>query len=167
MNVDIRLANHDKSIDVSRRGEQIQVAVDGRTVTLTIDYRDGPFVIVSYEAENGSRRQLRLAGIAQGNERQLWIQGHTLRYRRLVAGGGAPHEDDALTLAATIPAVVSEVLVAVGDQVDAGQKLILLESMKMVIPIQAPHAGVIKAIHCRPGAAIQPGVQLIEIEENA
>jgi urea carboxylase len=50
--------------------------------------------------------------------------------------------------------------------VQNGQKLILLESMKMILPIVAPCDGRIVAIHCQPGRAVQTGVQLVEIDEG-
>ena len=59
---------------------------------------------------------------------------------------------------------MTDVLVAVGDKVSAGEKLILLESMKMVIPIVATQDGVVQAIKCENGESVQPGVPLIEIE---
>ncbi|MCE7937973.1 MAG: acetyl-CoA carboxylase biotin carboxyl carrier protein subunit [Chloroflexi bacterium CFX6] len=66
-----------------------------------------------------------------------------------------------------MPAVVVEVLVAPGDAVADGQKLVLLESMKMVLPIVAPHAGVVTAVRCAPGDAVQPGVPLVELDRAA
>ena len=68
------------------------------------------------------------------------------------------------SLASAIPAVVSQLLVAPGDVVAAGDKLILLESMKMVIPILAPHAGRVSRVHCAPGDSVPAGVALLEIE---
>ena len=47
-----------------------------------------------------------------------------------------------------------------------GDKLILLESMKMVIPIQAPHAGRVGRILCAPGDSVPAGVPLLEIEPH-
>ena len=60
--------------------------------------------------------------------------------------------------------MVTEVLVNVGDTVSADDKLILLESMKMVIPIQAPHAGIVRQLNCAVGDAVQPGTPLIELD---
>ena len=57
-------------------------------------------------------------------------------------------------------------LVKTGQEVKIGDKLILLESMKMILPIQAPHAGIVTGINCVPGQAVQPGVPLVEIEER-
>ena len=77
------------------------------------------------------------------------------------AAGGSSAD---ASLAATIPAVVSQILVNEGDSVNEGETLILLESMKMVIPIQAPHDGTVTGIHCTPGEAVEPGVPLLTVE---
>jgi biotin carboxyl carrier protein len=81
-------------------------------------------------------------------------------------GTAAPPDQHTTSLSASIPAVVSEILVKVGQEVKIGDKLILLESMKMILPIQAPRAGFVTAINCVPGQAVQPGIQLVEIEEQ-
>jgi biotin carboxyl carrier protein len=35
--------------------------------------------------------------------------------------------------------------------------------MKMILPIQAPYAGTVAAIHCVAGQAVQPGIPLVDI----
>jgi len=41
--------------------------------------------------------------------------------------------------------------------------LVMLEAMKMELPIKAPRDGRVTAIHCRVGEIVQPGVPLLEI----
>jgi acetyl/propionyl-CoA carboxylase alpha subunit len=67
-------------------------------------------------------------------------------------------------LAAPMPATVSRVLVEVGQTVARGDTLVLLEAMKMEMPIKAPHEGQVAAIRCQPGELVQPGVPLLELE---
>lgn len=115
---------------------------------------------VSLAAEG---RRITLAGAAQGTERQLWVDGRTWRAARVVAGAAARPTVDA-GLAATIPSVVLDVLVAPGDAVAEGDTLVRLESMKMVVPIVAPHAGTVTAVACAKGDAVLPGVALVTLE---
>jgi biotin carboxyl carrier protein len=59
---------------------------------------------------------------------------------------------------------VWHVLVAVGDRVSAGEELVIVESMKMEIPIEAPHDGAVLNIAIAEGAQVQEGDLLITIE---
>jgi biotin carboxyl carrier protein len=94
----------------------------------------------------------------------LWIDGRVVTAERVRRRGGGPAADG--SLASAIPAVVSQILVEPGDAVEPGDKLILLESMKMVIPIQAPHAGRVTRILCAPGDSVPAGIPLLEIEPH-
>lgn len=69
------------------------------------------------------------------------------------------------SLASPMPATVVTVLVAVGDRVEAGQTLVLLEAMKMELPLQAPHAGIVTAVACAPGDLVPPGEPLVTLDE--
>jgi 3-methylcrotonyl-CoA carboxylase alpha subunit len=41
--------------------------------------------------------------------------------------------------------------------------VIVLEAMKMELPVHAPRAGIVAAVHCTPGDLVQPGVALLEL----
>jgi acetyl-CoA carboxylase biotin carboxyl carrier protein len=58
---------------------------------------------------------------------------------------------------------VWKIEVAVGQQVAAGDTLIIVESMKMEIPIEAPSAGKVLAIHVAEGQAIAENALVIAI----
>ncbi|MFD6417838.1 biotin carboxylase N-terminal domain-containing protein [Streptomyces sp. NPDC060194] len=57
-------------------------------------------------------------------------------------------------LAAPMPGTVTVVKVAVGDEVEAGQGLLVVEAMKMEHLISAPHAGVVAELDVRPGTTV-------------
>lgn len=54
-------------------------------------------------------------------------------------------------------ATVWKVLVQPGDVVEEGQTLVILESMKMEIPVDAPEAGEVMSVGVAEGAAVQEG----------
>jgi acetyl-CoA carboxylase biotin carboxyl carrier protein len=65
---------------------------------------------------------------------------------------------------AHITGVVFQVLAKAGDQVGAGDPILVLESMKMEIPVEAPRAGTVTAITAKEGQTVQEGdtVALLE-----
>ncbi|OGT19712.1 MAG: oxaloacetate decarboxylase subunit alpha [Gammaproteobacteria bacterium RBG_16_57_12] len=64
----------------------------------------------------------------------------------------------------SMPGTIVDVLVKTGDQVKAGDPLIVAEAMKMETEIQAPIAGTIAAVHVRKGDSVNPDEALIEIQ---
>ena len=58
---------------------------------------------------------------------------------------------------AHITGVVFQVTARAGDTVQAGDPVIVLESMKMEIPVEAPRAGSVKEIKVREGQTVQEG----------
>jgi 3-methylcrotonyl-CoA carboxylase alpha subunit len=71
--------------------------------------------------------------------------------------------DDADALAAPMPATVLKIEVTPGQEVTRDSLLIMLEAMKMELPIRAPRDGTVAAILCRAGEIVQPGVPLLEL----
>ena len=57
--------------------------------------------------------------------------------------------------------------VVVGQAVAAGQTLLLLESMKMEVPLQAPEAGTVRALAAAVGDVVAEGATLVELEPGA
>ncbi|RAL25999.1 acetyl-CoA carboxylase biotin carboxyl carrier protein subunit [Thermoflavimicrobium daqui] len=60
---------------------------------------------------------------------------------------------------------VWKVLVKAGDQVESDQTLIILESMKMEIPILAEQNGTVKEVKVSEGDFVNDGDVLVDIEE--
>lgn len=65
---------------------------------------------------------------------------------------------------APMPGRIINVLVAVGDDVDAGTPLISLEAMKMENTLKSSGIGKVKAIHVAAGAVVEKGAALFEFE---
>jgi len=65
---------------------------------------------------------------------------------------------------AHITGTVWRVEVAVGDAVDEGDTVVILESMKMEMPVEAEDPGVVKEIRCAEGQAVSEGDTLLVLE---
>jgi len=154
-----------REFEIFREGETLHVQDGANTAVLHLIHTDKHTILLEREYPDGRRQQIRVAGVKQGDKRAMWVNGRTFTAERVRERGAGSSAADS-SLAATIPAVVTDILVEVGAQVAAGDRLILLESMKMVIPIQAPCDGVVTAVHCATGESVQAGVQLIELEEK-
>jgi acetyl-CoA carboxylase biotin carboxyl carrier protein len=65
---------------------------------------------------------------------------------------------------AHITGTVWRVEVAIGDSVDEGDTVVVLESMKMEMPVEAEDPGVVKEIRCEEGQAVSEGDTLVVLE---
>jgi 3-methylcrotonyl-CoA carboxylase alpha subunit len=77
---------------------------------------------------------------------------------RRLAGAGPSRLDSPL------PGQVIAVRVEPGQQVDAGDELVIVEAMKMEHAVRAPSAGVVRAVLCAPGDRVDRGQSLVDFE---
>jgi len=63
-----------------------------------------------------------------------------------------------------ISGTVWQVLVEVGQDVSEEEDLLILESMKMEIPVSAPQDGKVSEVLVKPGQAIQEGQVLVKLD---
>lgn len=85
--------------------------------------------------------------------------------RKVSAGGSQrPRATAPGHVTTSMPGTVVDVLVTVGDSVEAGTPVLVTEAMKMESEIQAPVAGEVKAVNVEKGDRVNPDEALIEIE---
>ena len=78
----------------------------------------------------------------------------------------ARHEDGVLSMAnvaAHITGTVWRVMVGVGDTVEEGDEIVILESMKMEMPVESEVEGTVARIVCAEGDAVNEGDVLVEL----
>lgn len=85
------------------------------------------------------------------------------RHRR-AAARGAREVTGRREVKASMPGKVIQVLVAIGDKVEAKQGLLVIEAMKMENEIKSQGVGEIKEIHVQPGQAVESGEVLVVLE---
>ncbi|MCX5382306.1 acetyl/propionyl/methylcrotonyl-CoA carboxylase subunit alpha [Streptomyces sp. NBC_00083] len=91
------------------------------------------------------------AGAWLGRDGDSW---HVADHDAVEAALSGRSHGGADTLAAPMPGTVTVVKVAVGDEVDAGQSLLVVEAMKMEHVISAPHAGTVTELDVVPGSTV-------------
>ena len=70
------------------------------------------------------------------------------------------------SLLAPMPGTVVTVAVEAGQQVEAGQPVLVLEAMKMQHTVSAPYAGTVTEIDVKPGAQVAAGEVLAVVEQS-
>jgi acetyl-CoA carboxylase biotin carboxyl carrier protein len=65
---------------------------------------------------------------------------------------------------AHITGTVWKIEVKVGDQVDEGDTVVILESMKMEMPVEAEDPGKVAEIRCEEGQSVSEGDVLVVLE---
>ena len=102
----------------------------------------------------------------------LWIDGYRYEVEALdertrairdLSGAKAGPSGPA-PLVAPMPGLVVRVAVAVGDAVQAGQALVVMEAMKMENELRSSATGTVKAVLAAPGTAVEKGAVLVELE---
>jgi len=70
------------------------------------------------------------------------------------------------SLLSPLPGTVSRVAVAVGDRVEVGQVLMMIEAMKMEHPVRSPHAGSVTAVDVSLGQQVDSGTTLLVVSAD-
>lgn len=117
--------------------------------------------------DDGRAEIVYVAGPA--DDRWAFWNGRVYRGRAARAPAGAPRSARgsaagiAQSLTAPMPATVLKILVQPGAVVKSGDTLIVLEAMKMELPLRASSDAVVAAVHCREGELVQPSTVLVEL----
>ncbi|MBU7598779.1 acetyl/propionyl-CoA carboxylase subunit alpha [Streptomyces sp. P38-E01] len=159
--------------------EPVAVAVRGRGPGTEVRIgAEGEPVAAHLAAEESGRVRTEWRGtmlghhhVAGAGERWLGSEGsgwHLVDHDPVAAalrGGAGAHGADALT--APMPGTVTVVKASVGDRVEAGQALVIVEAMKMEHVISAPHAGTVTELDVRPGSTVAMDQVLAVVDPDA
>lgn len=100
---------------------------------------------------------------AAGATRWVFADGEVYEIEIRDARRARPAASTHAALTAPMPATVVRVEVEPGQAVRRGDTLVILEAMKMELPVRAPADGVVRAVSCRAGDLVKPGVPLVEM----
>ena len=159
---------NDEEHEVLLDGEGVHL--DGEDVAAQVAPIDGTPVRMVTIGDEVHRVVVR-PGATRG-EYTLWLDGYRFEVEALderskaireLSGAGAGPTGPA-PLKAPMPGLIVRVNVQVGDQVQAGQGIVVMEAMKMENELKASAAGKVKSILATPGTAVEKGALLVELE---
>ncbi|MCB9453446.1 MAG: biotin/lipoyl-binding protein [Anaerolineaceae bacterium] len=81
----------------------------------------------------------------------------------LARTGGGRDDSGEVAIKSPMPGLIVAIPVAEGQEVEAGQTIIILESMKMQNELKAPRNGIVARIHVTPGQTVEQKKTLVTI----
>ena len=162
---------------VELNGKRRSVSVEPETIAYE---SESPVRAELSEIEDSPVRMVKLAAdvyrvvVERGEGRgryTLWVDGYrfeaealderTRAIRDLSAANAGPAGPTPII--APMPGLIVRVNVSVGDHVQAGQGLVVMEAMKMENELRAVAAGTVKSIEVAPGTAVEKGALLVAL----
>jgi len=162
MKIIVERDGRERLIAIEPHGQGYAAVLEGRTVR--IEGHVGVEMRVRIDD-----RPLEATVQRDGADIRVELHGRVYRFRTRDArapklgrrGGGADQSRGELH--APMPGLVVEVLAQVGDEVDAGSPLIVVEAMKMQNAFVAPLSGRITRIEVKPGMPVESGQLLLAV----
>ncbi|HHQ49349.1 MAG TPA: biotin/lipoyl-binding protein [Acidobacteria bacterium] len=163
----VRHRGEEHEVEVERSADGLTVTLEGATHRIDIRRLDGDLASLRFIGDNSSyavayqrssRTVWRLALLEQNVELEVLTPAEATE---LGEGGAAA---GSARVVAPIPGKVVAVAVAPGDEVQAGQALVVLEAMKMENELVAESAGTVARVLVEPGATVEAGTVLVELE---
>lgn len=157
MRVVIEIDGEEFEVALGRTGEVVKVEAGGETFEAKLG--ENGLVLLG-----GERHVVQLSG-----DREASVDGATVQFRIVdLNSGGGPGEGKGSGRSARIkppmPGKIVSVAVNEGEEVKAGQVLLILEAMKMQNEIASPTTGTVKKIHVKPGQNVEAKDVLVELE---
>ncbi|HUX20365.1 MAG TPA: biotin/lipoyl-containing protein [Spirochaetia bacterium] len=150
----LRFEGEEMTVTVERQGNDLVVARDGRTFTVSV-------LPVENSAAAAGRPESR--GLAVPASTQAAVkprapagQARPNAQRDFVAPAGA--------VTAPITGTIKEVLVSEGESISQGDRVMMMEAMKMDIEIVAPSAGKLSHVFVKAGDSVKEHQPLFNIE---
>ncbi len=127
---------------------------------------DGGFHLV---LPNGSAVGGRLLVTDRGDV-EVVLGDHDVQVRALAERDAwladASMDDHAGEVAVSMPGLVVKVIAGLGEAVEAGQPVLIIEAMKMENEVKARRSGVVTAVHVKAGDTVEADVVLMEVGDD-
>ena len=166
----VTIRGHERIVDLLEDTEgQLSVALDGRPVAADLVELHGS-TLHSLLLDGQSRE---MVIDREGDRVQVWLDGEKIEtivrdeVSRAIAAVMKPVAAGPSAIAAPMPGVVVSVPVKVGDLVEAGQPVVVVEAMKMQNELVAEVAGIVESIEVKPGQTVDRAAVLVRLKASA
>ncbi len=160
----VMLGGHTFEIEVKwipPDGKPFPVVVNGETVSVVVPAANRPGADLEWIIVDDRPYELVF------DAELRWIRSysgiHRLEVRDMEATFARPPSGDG-RVKAPIPGLITRVIVSVGQAVQVGQPLLVLEAMKMENEIRSPAAGFVTSLHVQSGQSVARGEVMAEIK---
>lgn len=148
----------------------MKLLVNGNEINVNkTEWKDGNLSLsVDGTAYTFSETELKkmVKGIAPDNKNgHVIIQGQDLLISPMTKKNRA-HGTEAGAMISPMPGKIFKVIKAVGDKVNKGDTILIMEAMKMEHPVKASYDGVIGEIFYNEGQQVDGGVELVTVKET-
>ena len=168
MKLSAQIAGATSAVNLQGDGDRVHAEIDDRHYEVDVhESGDSGFLLIS----SGRVFECRVMDRPESGKKIEVLVGSKLHEltltdpRRLRGTSQASGQGDAVVrIVAPMAGKIVRVMVAVGEQIAAGAGVIVVEAMKMQNEMKAPRAGTVVSVTAEPGATVNAGDVLAEIE---
>jgi acetyl/propionyl-CoA carboxylase alpha subunit len=168
MKLNAQIAGATSAVNLQRDGNRVHAEIDDRRYEIDVHEASGRgFLLIS----DGRVFECRLMDRPESGKRIDVLVGSNLHAltltdpRRLRGTSQASGQGDAvIRILAPMAGKIVRVMVAVGEQIEAGAGVIVVEAMKMQNEMKAPRAGIVVSVTAEAGATVNAGDVLAVLE---
>ena len=160
MKIEITIGGRKRRVELNRAASRVDGLIDGRSVEAdVVELRDGEHSILIGGRSIDVRVEVNPAGlhVISGGLEFAASVSDPRKFRR---GAGQVSAEGRQNVNAPMPGKVVRLLVKAGDEVKAGQGLLVIEAMKMQNEIRSPKSGTVEKLLAAEGQPVNAGETL-------
>lgn len=153
----------EQRVTLSTMADGIAITLGDHRETVQIRWQDPQTLILTRDG-----RQERVGVLFDGKQVHLWARAFEATHQLVALGDFNAAQQDSATeapdrITAPMPGLIVEMRVQPGAEVAAGDTLLVMESMKLLMELQASQAGTVASIQTEAGATVEAGALLVQL----
>lgn len=136
-----------------------RITVEGMEYSVTVKSRIGTHIIFAVEGEDYS------VNVSAAPKEKFSQSSSPAQLPQTPASTPLAIRSASNEIRSPIPGIVSDVLVTVGQSIELGATVAIIEAMKMENPIRAPKGGTVSGVHVEKGSEVATSSLLITLKE--